>query len=68
MGHNGKDLINKLDPKSQEDLFKVVTGSRQTPKDWNNGDYDRALSQVKKEKPSLWQSLFGNSNKNNDKK
>lgn len=66
MGHNGKDLINNLDPKSQEEIFKAVTGSRQKP-NWTNGETDRALNQVKKEKPSLWQSLFGK-NKNNDKK
>lgn len=67
MGHNGKDLINKLDPKSQENFFKEITGSRQNP-NWNNGEIDRALNQLQQEKPSLWESLFGKKNKNNDKK
>lgn len=68
MGHNGKNLIGNLDEKSQEELFKAVTGSRQKPKDWNNGDYDRALKQVQQEQPSLLERLFGKTNKNNDKK
>lgn len=58
MGHNGKDLINNLDQKLKEDFFKQATGSRIPPKDWNKGDYDRALKQVKQDNPSLAERII----------
>lgn len=58
MGHKGKDLIDNLDQKLKEDFFKQTTGSRIPPTNWNKGDYDRALNQIKQENPTLAERII----------